>query len=169
MSKHRDHVHLIAVPFDLTWKIRWKRLDNISLCYITLGDFLAQRIQSHAYHPSTLITSGFFLYRRRRHKAAFFLTSGLQLLENWRNKKLKSISFIFQDWQLHSANVFHLQVTFEHPVLMIQQILSRQCSQPAEIFMKVEVLKKCKVSKDLEYTYDLFNRSHNIPRTEIFA
>lgn len=35
------------------------------------------------YHPSTLTTSGFFLNRRRRQRAAFFLTSGLQLLDIW--------------------------------------------------------------------------------------
>jgi hypothetical protein len=34
------------------------------------------------YHPSTLTTSGFFLYSRSKHNAAFFLTRGLQLLDN---------------------------------------------------------------------------------------
>lgn len=39
-------------------------------------------------HPSMLTTSGFFLYKRRRHRAAFFLTRGLQLLDIWKRKRI---------------------------------------------------------------------------------
>lgn len=88
---------------------------------------MPQKIYHQTYQPSTLTTSGFFLKRRSKHKAAFFLTSGLQLLESWsKGQKSQSLTFsISTDYSL-----FLLQVTFEHQVPETRQILALQYYQP---------------------------------------
>lgn len=77
MSRHPSHVHPIFVPSNLTCNIK----QNTSKINYKLSNSMSYTKPNHAYQPSAFTTSGFFLKRRRRHNAAFFLTSGRQLLE----------------------------------------------------------------------------------------
>lgn len=80
------------------------------------------------YQPSMFTTSGFFLYMRKRHNAAFFLTSGRQLLEICSNINVhECLPVAFQ-----RVMPIHLQVTSEHQAPAIPQILSHQYFRPEQ-------------------------------------